>query len=580
MKTAKQNLKCVGGFVLKYLKNLYPIWLSLYVFLPTLLGISILSWDEHTSGFPLVKEYWSPFWLSYNLILIPLIVTLCQIFRSKILYKIIVLYYLLAGIVEITHWIVMRQVVNPQSILIILGTHTEEATSFMDLHLQKIWVVLGVLAIHIYLFKKVLQEKIYKHNVNYVVIFNTVLLGIVLSFIYRDSQKKYAFFIRGDKPPSLITASLGAIWHLNQQKNITKLKTVSVQQDSKTKESTFIVVIGESLSKNHMSLYGYHKNTNPLLTKRKDIFVFKDVLSKYSYTLAAVSSILNLKDIIARKEVTKAQGTQGTVPIDENLKHQLAVNVDLIDIFKSAGYKTYWLSSQRKLGIFENLITNYAKKCDVQQFISHRLNHEMELVHDEELLPYLKKTLQEKYAKKFIVVHMNGSHAPYKIRYPKNYQVFKAGKNKKETAVANYDNSVLYNDSVINALLEIVQKNTSGDNATSLIYTSDHGENVFDDLNSAFDVGHGHSSNTSKTCYEIPFIVWLSKAYRDQSPTKIQTLENNLNKPFITSQLFHSILDLNHIDYDSLESSKSIFSASYQASIPRILESGKPYESK
>ncbi len=40
---------------------------------------------------------------------------------------------------------------------------------------------------------------------------------------------------------------------------------------------TIIVVIGESLTRNHMSLYGYPRNTNPLLSERKDnLYVYNN----------------------------------------------------------------------------------------------------------------------------------------------------------------------------------------------------------------------------------------------------------------------------------------------------------------
>jgi heptose-I-phosphate ethanolaminephosphotransferase len=169
-----------------------------------------------------------------------------------------------------------------------------------------------------------------------------------------------------------------------------------------------------------------------------------------------------------------------------------------------------------------------------------------------------------------------GSHLSYSKRYPDSFSKFK-GNNDKEETIAEYDNSILYNDFIVDSLLNIIKSNIPKNNnsITSAIYLSDHGENVYDEFNRT---GHDFSNILPKSNVEVPFIVWLSPSYTQLCQDKTELIKANINKAYVTNDLFHSILDLTGILCPYLEEDKSIFNEKYKENHHRILEDGKDYD--
>ncbi len=200
-------------------------------------------------------------------------------------------------------------------------------------------------------------------------------------------------------------------------------------------------------------------------------------------------------------------------------KKQQEQSIDLFDIFSSAGFKTYWLSNQLPYGIWENKITSLAKKADEYIFLNIASNSSMEATltasFDSKLFVPFRNILGSDVTKKLIIVHLMGSHTSYKKRYPDSFNIFK-GNSKKENIIAEYDNSVLYNDYIVDSLFSIISTYSSLNNKTrSAIYLSDHGENVYDEAN---QVGHTYAEKLPKANVDIPFIVWLSDEYKMKYP--------------------------------------------------------------
>ena len=196
--------------------------------------------------------------------------------------------------------------------------------------------------------------------------------------------------------------------------------------------------------------------------------------------------------------------------------------------------------------------------------------------YDSKLFKPFAAALDEKADKKFIVLHLMGSHSAYYKRYPPAYKLF-TGNGRKEKTIAEYDNSILYNDYIVDSLLNtIALKDASGNNGiASVIYLSDHGENVYDELDRA---GHDYSKELPRSNVEIPFIVWLSQGYIFLNPEKSATVKRNVNKPYVADDLFHSIMDLNGIQSPYLQEDRSIFSDKYNPNRKRILEDGRDYD--
>jgi heptose-I-phosphate ethanolaminephosphotransferase len=172
-----------------------------------------------------------------------------------------------------------------------------------------------------------------------------------------------------------------------------------------------------------------------------------------------------------------------------------------------------------------------------------------------------------------------GSHSSYAKRYPANFSLYNNSTHKEAKTVNAYDNSILYNDFIVDSLLNQLLNYALKDTNTLYtgIYLSDHGENVYDENNNA---GHDYSGSLPKSNVEIPFIVWLSPQYINKYPSKSNTILNHKHKPFISDGLFHAVLDLNHIQSPYFDSSKSVFHLNYNAKRKRILEDKMDYDLK
>jgi heptose-I-phosphate ethanolaminephosphotransferase len=95
---------------------------------------------------------------------------------------------------------------------------------------------------------------------------------------------------------------------------------------------TFVIILGESLSRSHMQLYGYTRETNPELTSiKKQLYIFKDVISPATTTIEAMRFILTLAN-------------------HQNPNFFL-VKRSIINLFNEIGYDTIWIGNQNFRGI-------------------------------------------------------------------------------------------------------------------------------------------------------------------------------------------------------------------------------------
>lgn len=336
----------------------------------------------------------------------------------------------------------------------------------------------------------------------------------------------------------------GAYGYYDLQRGFKLNATIKKEDVELIKDNdVLVVVLGESTTRDHMGLYGYYRENTPYLSAFKDsLFVYNDVISS---------------DVITTKSIPKILTSLSDTKTDE-------VITNIIDVFKVAGYKTYWLSNQRPIGFFDNRISEIASKSDSLKFFNHT-DEVNTLSYDEVLLPMYNEILK-KNEKKVIFLRLIGTHFEYKNRYPPNFNNFKNDNEiNRQKIINSYDNAVLYNDFVVNSFLESLKK-AEGKNA--LIYLSDHGENVYDDGDF---LGHTES-NLKKNMFDIPFIVWTSKSF--EFPIDF---EYKPNRKFMADHLYESMGHLFGVKYKNMDFSKSIFSTTFTER-KRLVVTGKNYD--
>lgn len=314
-----------------------------------------------------------------------------------------------------------------------------------------------------------------------------------------------------------------------------------------------VFVLGESASRHHMGLYGYDLDTTPYLSAREangELTVFSDVISPQSVTILSLERLFTFYHNESGADSWYRYG-------------------NLFGILRKAGYHTAWLSNQETGGVWGNVGRFYADCCDAQAFVKRRdsLSKKVSAEYDEQLLPLFDSLLQDEKQEPydFTVIHLMGCHANYASRYPESFAIFQsdeesADTEKKRQARAEYDNAVRYNDYILDQIIRRLEQEDA-----VLLYISDHGEEVY-------DVGDymGHYTNGSFYQLEIPMLIWTSASFRRHHPETCQRIEAAKDRPYMTDDMIHILLDLTGVATDEYDPGRSIIHPDFRADRPRI----------
>ena len=240
-----------------------------------------------------------------------------------------------------------------------------------------------------------------------------------------------------------------------------------------------VVMMGESLTTKPMSLYGANDATTPHLDKLKND-------KNFLYQIAFASGVM----------------TDISLPSFFNITYQpdstpqiISTNSCLFKMAKLNGFETHFYSAQCRDGLSNvksymctKWIDNYSDGTDTSGDIKIDAQ-------DDVLLKQLNAIDLSK--ANFIVLHQVGSHTPFKLRYPEEFDIFEHHDGDRFD-LSEYKNSILYTDHIISQVVQILQQKSK--KPTYLFFTSDHGEGI--DEHS----GHGHLEDQNQ--YEVPFIMY------------------------------------------------------------------------
>ena len=182
---------------------------------------------------------------------------------------------------------------------------------------------------------------------------------------------------------------------------------------------------------------------------------------------------------------------------------------------------------------------------------------------DEDILPLFDSVLTKKSSKnQFIVINMLGGHGGI----PARFNVFKPNNSLENYHVTmknapifinTYDNIILLQDYVISELI----KETEKQNVSSvLMFTADHGCNLFDNGKALF--GYGSASPTEKETH-IPAFVSVSDKFIEGNRDKYKNLSAHKDLLTTNDNLFYTLADLADIKYKSYIKNQSISDSSY-----------------
>ena len=309
------------------------------------------------------------------------------------------------------------------------------------------------------------------------------------------------------------------------------------------KPTTLVLVIGESTNRSHMSLYGYPRQTSPELDAMRDqLVVFNRAFASRPYTIEALQQILTFAD----QEKPELHLTQPS----------------LMNIMKQAGYKTYWITNQQTLTKRNTMLTSFSEQMDEQIYLNNSRSQNSYNFDGNVLEPF-SKILDDGAERRFIVVHLLGTHMRYQYRYPPEYAFFNDRKDLPEWVseaqmplINQYDNAVRYNDHVVATLI----KQLAAAKTDSLLsYFSDHGEDVYDSPNHDF-IGRNEAKPTPPM-YAVPFFLWSSPHWKTNDRLRFDKL---VDRTYQTSHFIHTWADLAGLRLDGFDPSKSIVNKQFK----------------
>lgn len=464
--------------------------------------------------------------------------------------RIAYIFHLIFNTISLFYAIVFKSFISKHIYYVLFDTHLAETKEFLaDFLTLPAMVILSIyLSLAIYFILKILPKKLNFNPANKTMyFFVTIPLLFNLSKSDFKPKKIIKLYAKSSSPVMFMRSFSHYIISMKELKSVgeTKVTIPNVKTIKKKTTETHIFIIGEALTTIHMSLYGYQRQTNPLLESIKDeLFVFQNVqCSSPPVTDINIQRILTLKD---------------TKKDDNDL-----LKFNLFNFMRSAGFKTYWISNQGSIGHKLNIINAIALSSDEQYYTSadNRFNI------DDRIFNSFDTVLTDQHPLKLIVIHINGSHNTYAHRYPDDFNKWKADSplpfkrsfhTKKKIKILNeYDNSVLFNDFIIFKIIERLRKLES---QVSLTYFPDHGEEVYETEDR---MGHG-GSNPTVGLYSIPFIHWFNSRFIQENSRIIEAIKDSTEKHFKTDNFLHSYLPLLNIQHPKLIKTKNLYSEDFK----------------
>lgn len=308
------------------------------------------------------------------------------------------------------------------------------------------------------------------------------------------------------------------------------------------KREVYVLVVGETARAANWELYGYERKTNPELMQVEGLTAFPHVLTESNTTHKSVPMLLSPVSALDFDSIYCRKG--------------------IITAFKEAGYQTAFFSNQRYNNSF---IDFFGKEADTWDFIKEDSLNSNYNPSDDELLKQVAGVLEKGAKKQFIVLHTYGSHFNYRERYPSEMAFFKpdtpmdAEAKNRSNLLNAYDNTIRYTDQFLARLIRMLNDQQVD---AAMLYTSDHGEDIFDDKRNLFL----HASPVpSYYQLHVPFLVWMSGSYRQSYPALPSATAINRKKNVSSSaSFFQTMLQLGGVKTSYRNDSLSVVSPLYK----------------
>lgn len=302
------------------------------------------------------------------------------------------------------------------------------------------------------------------------------------TYSLENALKAFSFFI-GNELPGFLAGKEAKLWN-----------EYTLEKNGQPVRANIVVIMGESLTPAHMSMFGYARKTTPLLESlRSEGLIYKPGIAAGVATKVSLPMFFN---------VAREPGRP---------RHIINQESNLMKMAKEQGFIIHYYSVQTSdLGAYSG--TEHSDHLLTEEDLASKF----ETRHDEVLLDALKQVNLAQ--PNFIVLHQRGSHSPYDRNYPPEFALYgEPGADQNQHRIDTYDNSVLYTDYFVHGVISYLKAHSNL--PVYILFTSDHGEALGENGGQ-----FGHSTLTREAAL-VPFIFYAHRG-EDAHVAKARLLEN------------------------------------------------------
>ncbi len=579
-----------------------------FFFFMYLIGI-LVSYAELPANNPDATVY-SNLWLELflDLYVICIILTL---FPLKIRRWIRAFLYIIAYCTSLTDlfcWVKFQSTLNPSMLLLVGETDEREASEFFssyftsDLIFSSVGLLLLVMLIHILTtflkkvklspaisYKVTVAKQIINHSHHILGGVCLVLLGWAIESSAHNKKEMLQMFSLdtiGSVEHELTTSDCAQfylpVYRLafsifsnelasQQVDRLIEAKDKMSVDSCSFKSPNIVLIIGESYGKLHSQQYGYFMPTTPRQIKREKsglLVPFSDVVAPWNLTSFVFKNVFSL-------HVVGEKGEWCDYPLFPSL-------------FRKAGYHVTFITNQflpkAKQAVYDFSGGFFLNHPELSEAMFDSRNQQLYRFDRGLLDDYDKNQQQHNTDHNLIIFHLLGQHVKYNQRFPSDRRHFKAEDYEKKRAdldgkqrnvLADYDNAVLYNDSIVDAIISRFE-----DKEAIIIYMPDHGEECYEGNRGFICRNHSAAIDYDLAHYEfeIPFWIFCSYKYAAKHPDIYKEIIGAKNRRFMTDALPHMLLYLAGIHTKDYHAEYNILSPQYNEMRPRILKNTTDYD--
>ncbi len=281
-----------------------------------------------------------------------------------------------------------------------------------------------------------------------------------------------------------------------------------------------VLVVGESVRADHLSINGYQRETTPKLKATQGLLTFPKISTTHTYTGASLPQILT----------------------DQGQERKDEVYTSIYSVLNKANFNTYWIGNQT----LENSYAPVVKTNDSVRLIdAFKSVFSFDKRKDAALLGPFDEIIPRQ-SRSVISLHMIGSHWWYEDRYTQQQRKFTPVIDSKyipslsaEQMINSYDNTLVYLDDFLAQVIEKLERTPI---PSVMVYISDHGEQLGEN-------GKWLHAQAGEAAKNPAYLMWFSKDFRQKNPETVDYFTEATKQKSTTDRVFYDLLLVSGLKY-------------------------------